>query len=172
MAGLPPKPIPEGLLPVAALDRSLLPDAFDIAERMQCPADFPAVSALTAAGATLGRKIGIRPKEKDDWIEVANLWDAGIGRPGWLKSPAMDATLKPLRRLKARAHAENERTRKHYENELEFYELQKSDAKKQGEGLLDLGRRKRQTLVRTLPTFRYVCPNMRLADRVRDTGPA
>ncbi len=46
---------------VAPFDLKLLPDAFagwiaDIAERMQCPPDFPAVAAMVALGVVVGRK--------------------------------------------------------------------------------------------------------------------
>jgi len=43
-----PKPLPDGLLPVAAFDEAFLPEslrpwAMDIADRMQCPPEFVAV---------------------------------------------------------------------------------------------------------------------------------
>jgi hypothetical protein len=37
---------------------------------MQCPPDFVGVSVITAIGATIGCKIGILPKERDDWYVV------------------------------------------------------------------------------------------------------
>ena len=104
-----PKPIPKGLLPVASFDpATLLPAAIapwvaDIADRMQCPPDFVGLSALTALASVLGRKVAIRPKREDDWIRVSNLWSMIVGRPGILKSPAMDEVLKPLNRLEAAA---------------------------------------------------------------------
>ena len=63
---------------------------------MQCPLDFVAIPALVALGSVLGRKIGMRPKRKTDWIEVPNLWGGIVGRPGMMKSPAMGEALKPL----------------------------------------------------------------------------
>ena len=53
----------------------------DIAERMQCPPDFPAAAAVVALGSVIGRRCGIRPKRQDDWMVVPNLWGAVIGRP-------------------------------------------------------------------------------------------
>jgi putative DNA primase/helicase len=101
-----PKPLPTGLLPVAPFDVSLLPDALapwvaDIAERMQCPLDFVAVPAMIALGAVIGRKIGVRPQLRTDWLEVPNLWGCIVGRPGTLKSPAQTQALQPIRRLEA-----------------------------------------------------------------------
>jgi Protein of unknown function (DUF3987) len=82
-----PKPLPNGLAPVAPFDINLLPETIapwvaDIAERMQCPPDFVAIPAMVALGAVIGRKTGIRPQRKTDWLEVANLWGCIIGRPG------------------------------------------------------------------------------------------
>lgn len=99
-----PQPIPCSLLPVEAFDNELLPAALrpwvaDIAERMQCPPDFPAVGAMVALSSVIGRKACIRPKRHDDWQVVPNLWGAIVGRPGVMKSPALSEVMKPLDRL-------------------------------------------------------------------------
>jgi hypothetical protein len=67
------------------------------------PARLRAVAAITALGAAIGRRIAIAPQMKTDWIEIPNLWGAFVGRPGMLKSPAMNEALKPLRHLEAEA---------------------------------------------------------------------
>ena len=82
-----PKPLPNGLAPVEPFSSEVLPDALtpwveDIANRLQCPPDYVAVTALTALGAVIGRRIGIKPQAKTDWIEIPNVWGAFIGRPG------------------------------------------------------------------------------------------
>lgn len=99
-----PKPLPSGLKPVPAFDYDLLPDSLrawiqDIAERMQCPPDYLAVAAVVGMGTLIGCKVGIRPKAEDNWTERANLWGLVIGRPGVMKSPSVQATLAPLKRL-------------------------------------------------------------------------
>ena len=73
---LAPKPIPSDLACVEAFALDLLPDRLapwidDIATRLQCPPDYPAITAMTALGAILGRKIAIKPQMKTDWIEFA-----------------------------------------------------------------------------------------------------
>ncbi len=103
-----PSPLPCGLLPVMPFDFELLPEALrpwvaDIAHRVQCPPDFPAVGAVIALATVLGRKIGIHPKRQDDWLEVPNLWGAIVGKPGVMKSPALRASLQPLQRLETTA---------------------------------------------------------------------
>jgi putative DNA primase/helicase len=99
-----PLPVPCSLLPVEPFDNNLLPLALrswvaDIAERMQCPPDFPAVGAMVALSSVIGRKACIRPKQNDDWKVVPNLWGAIVGRPGVMKSPALSEVMKPLDRL-------------------------------------------------------------------------
>lgn len=99
-----PQAIPCSLLPVEPFNDQLLPKALrawasDIAVRMQCPPDFPAVGAMVAFSSVIGRKACIRPKRHDDWQVVPNLWGAVVGRPGVMKSPALSEVLKPLDRL-------------------------------------------------------------------------
>jgi putative DNA primase/helicase len=109
-----PQAIPCSLLPVEPFDNELLPVALrawvaDIAERMQCPPDFPAVGAMVALSSVIGRKACIKPKRYDDWQVVPNLWGAIVGRPGVLKSPALAEVMRPLDRLQIIAsdlHAE------------------------------------------------------------------
>ena len=103
-----PEALPGKLPPVQTFSYDLLPEAFgpwikDISERMQCPPDFPAVGAIVSLAAVVGRKIGIRPKRHDDWLVISNLWGAAIGRPGIMKTPALDQVLLPLKRLHAEA---------------------------------------------------------------------
>jgi len=111
-----PVPLPDGLPPVQAfafelLPRTLRPWIEDIAERVQCPPDFAAAGAIICLASVLGRKIAVRAKRYDDWHEFANLWGCIVGRPGVLKTPALQAVMQPLHRLEARAREEFERER-------------------------------------------------------------
>lgn len=106
-----PFPLPSSLLPVAGFDFDLLPDAVrpwiaDAAGRMQCAPEFMAVSAMASLGALIGRKVAIRPKVHDDWAVVGNMWALLVGRPGVLKSPAMEEALRPIRALAAAAQTD------------------------------------------------------------------
>ncbi len=58
---------------------------------------------MICLAAVVGRKVGIRPKRHDDWLEVPNLWGAIVGRPGVMKSPALREAMRPLRMLEAKA---------------------------------------------------------------------
>jgi len=101
-----PTPLPNALPAVQPFDADLLPAALrgwvvDIAHRMQCPPDFPAVAALVALSSLIGARAVVQPKARDDWQVVPNLWGMTIGRPGVKKSPALSEALKPLGRLQA-----------------------------------------------------------------------
>lgn len=103
-----PQLLPDALPPVEPFPTELLPQALrgwvqDVAQRMQCPADYPAVGAMVALSAVVGRQLAIRPRQRDDWTVVPNLWGAVVGRPGLLKSPALAEVRRPLDILEARA---------------------------------------------------------------------
>jgi putative DNA primase/helicase len=58
---------------------------------------------MVALGSVIGRKVGVRPKQEDNWTEVPNLWGCIVGSPGVLKTPALQEVLRPLRQLDFRA---------------------------------------------------------------------
>ena len=82
-----PKPIQAALRPVAPFDPdTLLPDLLrawimDEADRMPCAPDFIAAGAMVALGAIIGARCAIKPKAKDDWLVVPNLWGGIVGLP-------------------------------------------------------------------------------------------
>lgn len=128
------EPLPTALSPVAPFDYDLLPDAFrawirDISERMQCPPDYPAVSAVVCLSAVVGRQIGVRPKCKDDWTVVPNLWGSIIGRPSLLKTPALQETLKGIDGLEAAARKQFEDEERHYKADLLVAEAEVRESK-------------------------------------------
>jgi putative DNA primase/helicase len=107
------EPLPSGMPPVSPFDLDLLPNTLrawigDIAERMQCPEDYPAVSAIVCLSSVVGRQVGIRPKRQDDWTVIPNLWGAIVGRPSLLKTPSLQETMKGIDALEARAREEHE----------------------------------------------------------------
>ena len=115
-----PVPLPALSFDVAPFDNNLLPERLrpwiaDITERLQCPPDFPAVSAMIALAAVVGRRVGIRPQQQADWLVVPNLWGCVIGRPGVMKSPAILEPLKPLKRLEHEA-------KQQFDNDLREHE--------------------------------------------------
>ncbi|QVL50779.1 MAG: DUF3987 domain-containing protein [Thiocapsa sp.] len=131
-----PEPLADTLPPVAPFAFDLLPPALrpwieDVADRMQCPADYPGVAAMVALASVVGRQIGIRPKAHDDWVVVPNLWGIVIGRPSLLKTPAMQEALHPIRAIEARARTEHEAAMERHAADELVREAQGKEAKTQ-----------------------------------------
>ena len=146
-----PEPIPLDTTPppVAAFEHDMLPEplrawVLDVAERMQCAPDYPAVAAVVALSAAIGRKVPVHPKQRDDWLVVPNLWGAAIGPPSAIKSPAIAEAIKPMRRLQAEAAKAFERAALEHEAAAVVLDAKKKEiekairkavAKKDGEAL-------------------------------------
>jgi hypothetical protein len=100
-----PKRLPPALKPVPKFDPEMLPEslrdaAIDMADRIQCPIEYIVVSMLSAAGAVIGNKVGIYPRQFDEtWEVYPALWGGIVGDPGSKKTPAIQATHKPLRHI-------------------------------------------------------------------------
>ena len=123
-----PQPLPDALPPVASFEPELLPDAFrgwivDIAERMQCPPDFPAVGAIVALSSLIGARAVVAAKQHDDWRVVPNLWGVVVGRPGVMKSPALGEVMKPLHRLEAGEREQHQAAHEAWELDCKVAEL-------------------------------------------------
>jgi hypothetical protein len=137
-----PRPLPEATLaPVAPFDMALLPEslrpwAADIAERMQCSPDYVGATVVAALGVVIGRRVGIRPKRRDDWTEYGNQWCCVIGRPGTLKSPAMNEALKPLHWLDVRFGERYQEELAAYEARVAILRIRRDAEKKRVLGLL------------------------------------
>jgi putative DNA primase/helicase len=104
----PPRPLSIDLLPVPKLDPRMIPDRFrawlaDIAERGCFPLEYPTAAAIVGVSGLIGRRLAIRPKRRDHWLVVPNLWGAIVGLPGVQKSAPVEEALRPLRRLVADA---------------------------------------------------------------------
>lgn len=126
-----PQPLPNTLRKVKSLDVAWLPSTIrgavsDIAERLSCPVDYVATSLLVGAGAIVGNRIGILPKQHDDsWDVYPALWGAIVGPPGSMKTPVQHVTMKPLRHIEEQeglayttAAATYQVARKQYEKDL------------------------------------------------------
>lgn len=123
-----PQPLPDGLPPVAAFDLAMLPDtlrpwAGDICERVQCAPDFVAAAIMAGLGSIIGRKVGIRPQARTDWTVTPNQWALVVGRPGVLKSPALEAALSPIKRLAAMATEAHQAEAKDYARAVKLAKL-------------------------------------------------
>jgi len=60
-----PEDLPGGLSPVPAMSEKMIPEPLrswliDIADRMQCPLDFPVIGSLVALASLVGRRVGMK----------------------------------------------------------------------------------------------------------------
>ena len=125
-----PKPIQSSLHPVSAFDGEvLLPSPLrswimDEAGRMPCPPDFVAVAALVSIGAIIGARCAMKPKHRDDWPVVPNIWGGVVAPPSALKSPALLAGLKPQDRLVAKAMKAHREQLEDFESKKTIFEAE------------------------------------------------
>ena len=63
---------------------------------MPCPPEFIAAAAMVALGSIVGARCAIKPKARDPWLIVPNVWGGIVGDPSAKKSPAWGAALRPL----------------------------------------------------------------------------
>ncbi len=127
-----PRPIVADLKPVPAFEPDiLLPEALrawimDEAERMPCPPDFIAAAALVSLGSIIGARCAVKPKSRDNWLVVPNLWGGIVGDPSAKKTPAWSAALKPMDRLIAKAIEEHQAAAADFETEKVVFDAQKA----------------------------------------------
>jgi putative DNA primase/helicase len=118
-----PKPIAVNLIPVPPLEDEMIPKPLrgwilDISTRAQAPVEYVAAAALVAIGGLIGCRLAIRPKRRDHWLVVPNLWGAVVGPPGVLKTPMVEESLRPLKRLAADS-------RERYQDEMKEWAARK-----------------------------------------------
>lgn len=152
-----PVPLPNALPPVAPFDPELLPEALrgwvaDIAHRMQCPPDFPAVGAVVALSSLIGARAVVAPKARDDWRVVPNLWGLIVGRPGVKKSPALGEVLKPLHRLEATEREQWKAAHDAWEIDCKVAELAAKQNEKQALGVAAKDPKKARALLEPVDT--------------------
>lgn len=113
----------------------MLPDSIgnyvkDVCERIESPFEIGAVTALTLIGSLIGNKVGIRPKAKDNWTIIPNLWGMIIGKPSIKKTPVYSELYKAVGKLEAEANATYQEELKKYNLDLELYNLNKKEFSK------------------------------------------
>ena len=56
------------------LPESLRHEWVTVSHRMQCPLDFVGVTSVCMFSLVIGAGCAIRPKQRDDWAVIPNLW--------------------------------------------------------------------------------------------------
>ena len=128
-----PEEIKATLLPVEQLPPQIIPEplrdwVLDVSYRMQVKPDIVAIGVIVVAGATIGTACGIRPKQKDNWLVIPNLWGAVVSDPGTLKTPALQEATGPLNCLETEAKAK-------YDEEFDYHEAEREVCKAKKDAL-------------------------------------
>ena len=102
--GPEPQELAEVLPAVPDFDLKMLPKTVgvyvkDVAERMSCPVDFPAIAAMVSLGAAIGSRIHCKPYSKGNWLVPAGAWGMVVSPPSAIKSPPLSEMLRPLHQL-------------------------------------------------------------------------
>lgn len=119
------------------LPASLRPHVVDIAHRMQCPPDFPAIAVIVAISSLIGSRAVVQPKVLDEWQVTPNLWGFIVGRPGVKKSPALSEALKPLSRLQAKEFESLKATHDAWKIDVKVANMLGESNEKKAKGLAD-----------------------------------
>lgn len=137
-------PLKENLHDVIEFDPEWLPNGFsgwlsDCSERMQCPPDYMAVAFMVIISTVVGFKVGIKPKQYDDWLVIPNLWGMIVGAPSVMKTPSLKEAMKPIRKLDDEGKEAYKAEMKEWEALKTIHEIEdkimKTDIKKSLESL-------------------------------------
>lgn len=113
---------------VSEMPIDLIPKPFqgwiqDVCERWQIPAEMIAAPVLAVFSSVLGCRLGIAPREFDDWVIIPTLWCMLIAPSGSMKSDVLKEALKFVQDI------ENKNNREYCEN-LRAYETKKRSVDK------------------------------------------
>ena len=103
-----PQSMPIPLSPVPAFDPTWLPDLVrpfcqDVAGSLPCPLDYAATNLFATLGSVWGNKLLVQAKDRNSWLEAANVWGLNVGDVSQMKSPSSRPFTQHLDRLQARA---------------------------------------------------------------------
>lgn len=111
------------------LPKPLADFVLDEADRMPCAPEYIAAALLICLGSVIGASCALKPKRRDDWIVVPNLWGGIVGDPSSKKSPALNTVTRFIDRLEAREADKLADAQKVYEAELAAFEAHQSAVK-------------------------------------------
>lgn len=126
VSGLPPAPEFDASI---LLPKTLADFVLDEADRMPCSPDYIAVALIVCLGSVIGASCALKPKRRDDWIVVPNVWGGIVGDPSSKKSPALSAVIRFVDRLEAREADKLVEAKKVFEAEQAAFEAHQSAVK-------------------------------------------
>ena len=118
--------------PTPSLDSALIHPTLrawltDITDRASIPLEYAATPAYVGLSSTIGRHVGIMPVRFDRHLVVGNLWGGIIGRPGTMKSMAVQEGLGPVNRLAATGRSRFKSAIEEYTIDAKMIEVVLSD---------------------------------------------
>ena len=143
-----PEPIKPQMLPVEPLLESMIPSTLlpmikDVSHRMSVPMDYVAIPLIITIGSVIGTGCHIKPKRKDDWSVVPNLWGGISGPPSRLKTPAMDEVIsKTLGRLEFDESDKHKKTQSDWKSKQQAVAMKKDVLKTEYKKALKTERKK------------------------------
>jgi hypothetical protein len=132
-----PKALSENLPPVHSFHLGLLPKTIgdyvqDVAERMNCPLDFPAIAAMVSLATAIGSRIHCKPYRNGTWMVPAGAWGMVVNPPSAIKSPPLSEMLRPLYLMDKDAASQYAKGMEQYEIEKQIYDSKVKAAVKAG----------------------------------------
>lgn len=132
-----PKELDESLPPVPSFPLKLLPKEIatyvkDVAERMSCPVDFPAIGAMVVLSAAIGARIHCKPYANGTWMVPAGAWGMVVSPPSAIKSPPLSEMTRPLQQLDKAAADQYAKDVQHYDILKQIYDNAVKASVKQG----------------------------------------
>ncbi|MEW6358497.1 MAG: DUF3987 domain-containing protein [Planctomycetota bacterium] len=116
--------------PVDALPEPMRTFVKQASAAMGCDPTYIALPLLVALAAAIGNSRRIRLR--GDWAEPSVMWAAIVGESGTLKSPALEMALKLIYERQEKAFRAYKDARAQYEIELEGYQLDLDEWKRNG----------------------------------------
>ena len=126
VSDLPPAPEFEANV---LLPKQLADFVMDEADRMPCSPDYIAAAVIVCLGSVIGASCALKPKRRDDWVVVPNLWGGIVGDPSSKKSPGLSIATRFIDRLEAREADKLVEAKKVFEAEQAAYEAHQSAVK-------------------------------------------
>jgi putative DNA primase/helicase len=119
-----PQVLAESLPPVPTFPLKLLPKSIaayvaDVAERMCCPVDFPAIGAMVALSCAIGSRLHCKPYANGTWFVPAGAWGMVVSPPSAIKTPPLSEMLRPL-------HGMDRQAVDQYARAIEQYQIDKA----------------------------------------------
>lgn len=131
----PRKELPSIRTKVEALTPDMIPEplqawVLDTTDRMQNSPEMMMAGVIVSISGLLGRRCGILPKRRDDWLVVPNLWGGIVAPPSWMKSPILREGLLPIYQIENQLRSNFERDSRNSKAEMILKKHQIDTAKK------------------------------------------